>query len=116
MSTALLLVEQLEQLALHEHIDDAQTLLRMVGERESLLSELKALDLTTLSAQERVEFQERVSELIVRDQLLQELVATRQEETRQALENLRSGRRATNGYAQTLTDSDPPAPSARRFG
>jgi hypothetical protein len=115
MSAVLLLVERLEQLALHEHLDEPEALLLMVAEREGLLRELSAADLTTLSDDERADFRVRVGELLERNALLIELVASRQEENRQALDQLRSSRRATNGYAQTLSDSAPP-PSARRFG
>jgi hypothetical protein len=115
MSAVLLLVERLEQLALHEHLDEPEALTRMVAEREGLIRELSTADLTALSAEERDEFRVRVSELLERNTLMIELVASRQEENRQALEQLRSSRRATNGYAQALNDSSPP-PAARRFG
>lgn len=115
MSAVLLLVEQLEQLALHEHLDEPETLTAMVTERDGLIRELAAADKSTLTADERAEFHARVSELVVRNALLLELVASRQEENRQALEQLRSSRRASNGYAQALSDSSAP-PSARRFG
>jgi hypothetical protein len=87
----------------------------MLAEREELLRELAATDKSTLSATERGDFRERLGELIERNNLLMKLVASRQEETRAALEQLRSGRRATNGYARALTDSSP-APAARRIG
>jgi len=115
MSAVLLLVERLEQLALHEHLDDPETLGQLLAEREELLRELAAADKSTLSATEHGDFRERLSELIERNNLLMELVASRQEETLSALEQMRSGRRATNGYAQALTDSTSP-PSARRIG
>jgi len=115
MSAVLLLVERLEQLALHEHLDEPEALTRMVAEREGLVRELSTADLTTLSDEDRAEFRVRVGELLERNALLIELVASRQDENRQALEQLRSTRRATNGYAQALSDSSPP-PTARRFG
>lgn len=115
MSAVLLLVERLEQLALHEHLDEPETLTAMVTERDSLIRELTAADKSTLTVDERAEFYARVRELVERNALLLELVASRQEENRQALKQLRSSRRATHGYAQTLSDSSPP-PGARRFG
>jgi len=115
MSPVLLLVEQLEQLALHEHLDEPETLTAMVTERDRLIRELAAADKSALSVDERTEFHARVSELVERNALLLELVASRQEENRQAIEQMRSSRRASNGYAQALTDSSPP-PAVRRFG
>jgi hypothetical protein len=114
MSAVLLLVERLEQLALHEHLDEPETLARMLSEREGLLRELAAADKSELSAEQREEFRARLGELVDRNALLMQLVAARQEENRLALEQVRSGRRATNGYAQALSDSHPPA--VRRFG
>jgi hypothetical protein len=115
MSAVFRLVERLEQLALHEHLDEPETLGRLLAERQEMLEELTAADKSTLSATEHGEFRERLSELVERNTLLMELVASRQEETRAALEQLRSGRRATNGYAQALSDGGPPA-AARRIG
>jgi hypothetical protein len=114
MNAPLALVERLEQIALEEYLEEPEELALLVAERQSTLDALMVADVSGLNDDERQEFKSRLRDVLARDQRLLEQLAEKREELLKALEHLRSGRRAANGYAQAL--STPPAASSRRFG
>jgi len=113
MSDLLDLVERLELIALEEYVEEPEELALLVAERQTILDALTTADVAALSEEERGEFKRRLTDVLARDQLVLSQLADKREEILKALEHMRSGRRAANGYAQIL--STPPE-SSRRFG
>ena len=107
------LVDALSHIVLEEHLDDAERLVELMAERETLISAIQRTDASGLCEQRRADLKQRIRDLRTRDEGILSELEERRVEIQQALAQLNQGRAAARGYGSTANEE---SRGVRRIG